>query len=89
MANVSVPIDGRPQFDPSTVMISNALAGRWLTAGVETVTPGGKYILRNSWPPAPRASGGGNSPARPVEVPDAAAPKLSSEASRALWPNLK
>ena len=85
----TVPIDGRPQFDPATVMLANYSLGRWpLTAGVETVTPGGSYILKNSWPPAPRASVGGNSPARPVEVPDAA-PKLSSEASRALWPNLK
>ena len=85
----TVPIDGRPQFDPATVMLANYSLGRWpLTAGVETVTPGGSYILKNSWPPAPRASVGGNSPARPVEMPDAA-PKLSSEAARALWPNLK
>jgi hypothetical protein len=85
----TVPIDGRPQFDPATVMLANYSLGRWpLTAGVETVTPGGSYILKNSWPPAPRASVGGNSPAMPVEVPDAA-PKLSSEASRALWPSLK
>ena len=89
MPNISVPVDGRAQFDPAAVMMANASMGRWpLTTGVDTVTPGGSYILKNSWPPAPRASVGGNSPARPVEMPDAA-PKLSSEASRALWPNLK
>jgi hypothetical protein len=86
--DISVPRDGRRQWDPSTIVAANAMMGRWVTDGVETVTPGGSYILKNSWPPAPRASVGGNSPARPVEVPDAA-PKLSPEASRALWPHLK
>ena len=90
MATVIAPRDGRAQYSLADVVMANASLSRWPFAGVETVTPGGSYILKNSWPPAPRASVGGNSPAMPVEVPDAA-PKLraSSEASRALWPNLK
>ena len=89
MATMTVPTDGRPQFDPSTVMISNALAGRWLTAGVETVTPGGKYILRNSWPPAPRASGGGFSSAVAAAQAAPDGGPRSGAAARAVWPNLK
>jgi hypothetical protein len=86
----TVPVDGRAQFDPSTIMVVNAQLGRWpLTAGVETVTPGGSYILRNSWPPAPttnRWSGGGMS-SRAVE-PET--PKTgSTRAASALWPHLK
>ena len=43
MPNLTIPVDGRPQFEPSTVMISNAMMGRWpLTAGVEAIVPGGK-----------------------------------------------
>ena len=88
--NINVPVDGRMQFEPATVKVTNAVAGRWLTAGVETVTPGGKYILKNSWPPAPRASGGGgfsSAVAATQAAPDAG--PRSGAAARAVWPNLK
>ena len=86
--NISVPQDGRPQFDPTTVMVTNALMGRWpLTAGVETVTPGGKYILKNSWPKPPATNSNfSSSTAASTSAPEAA-PK-SSAAARAIWPNL-
>jgi hypothetical protein len=69
------------------VMIANASLGRWpLTAGVETIVPGGKYILTNSWPPAPRSpptSFSGAVAASQPEVP------RSSAAARSLWPALR
>ena len=52
----NVPIDGRPQFSPSVVATVNALMGRMPLADVETVTPGGSYILKNTWP-TPKANG--------------------------------
>jgi len=83
-----VPTDGRVQWDPATIMMANASLGRWpLTAGVETVTPDGKYILANSWPPAPRSPTTSFSGAVAVPQPEAA-PK-SSVAARSIWPNLR
>jgi hypothetical protein len=86
----NVPVDGRPQFDPTTVMVANAMMGRWpLTSGVEAVVPGGAYILKNTWPtprPSPATNGGFSGLAAsqaPPEVP------RSSAAARALWPQLK
>jgi hypothetical protein len=90
MANISVPRDGRAQFDPATVMVTNALMGRWVTAGVETMTPGGSYILKNSWPPSPPMS-----PSRPAGPVIPSAPSSSSDqeaprnAAHALWPDLR
>jgi len=84
--NISVPNDGRPQFDPSVVMITNALAGRSLTAGVETVTPDGRYILANTWPqPRPSGGGGGFSSLAASQAAPETKPRT---AASALWPNL-
>jgi hypothetical protein len=89
----TVPFDGRPQFDPSVVWTVNALAGRWpLTAGVETVTPDGKYILANSWPkPRPSMTTGASSSQSDFSpLTAAAAPSPASSAqARAIWPQLK
>jgi hypothetical protein len=71
------------------VMIANASLGRWpLTAGVATVTPGGKYILANSWP-QPKVSGGGGGGFSSLTASQAApeVPK-SSAGARSIWPNL-
>ena len=84
--NISVPQDGRPQFDPTTVMITNAMMGRWpLTAGVEAVVPGGKYILQDTWPKPPTTNRSfSSSVAASTSAP---APKPRSP-GHALWPNL-
>jgi hypothetical protein len=86
--NISVPLDGRPQFDPTTVMMTNAMMGRWpLTAGVEAVVPGGKYILQNTWPKPPTTNRSFSSAVAASTSTPAAAPK-SSAAARSLWPHL-
>jgi hypothetical protein len=86
--SISVPVDGRPQFDPTTVMITNAMMGRWpLTAGVEAVVPGGKYILQDTWPKQPATNSNFNSAVAASTSAPVAAPK-SSAAARSLWPNL-
>ena len=83
--NISVPLDGRPQWPASTILTINAMMGRWpLTSGVETVTPDGRYILKNSWPTPPAANSSFSSSVA-TSSPEA---KPRSAAS-ALWPNLK
>jgi hypothetical protein len=78
-----VPVDGRAQHNPVTVMLANYDLGRPPTAGVEQVTLDGRWILANSWPAPPpvpgRASGGMSAASAPVAPRTAAA---------ALWPNL-
>jgi hypothetical protein len=86
----TVPVDGRPQFDPVTIWLTNAAAGRWLTTGVEKMTVGGKYILQNTWPtpkPSAPSSGGFSGLAATAEAP-AEVPKSSPQA-RAVWPQLR
>ena len=81
----TVPVDGRPQFDPATVMVANYSLGRWpLTAGVETVTPGGSYILKNSWPTPPTTNSNFSSSVA-ASTPEA---KPRPSGARALWPHL-
>jgi hypothetical protein len=82
--DISVPRDGRPQFNPTTVMVTNALMGRWLTAGVETVVPGGRYILSGSWPTPPTTNSNFSSSVA-ASTPEA---KPRRSAASALWPNL-
>jgi hypothetical protein len=85
MPNISVPVDGRAQFDPAAIMIAKASMGRWpLTAGVDTVTPSGSYILKKTWPASTKVKFDRPSTA-PVEV---AAPR-KQDAAHALWPDLK
>ena len=85
MPNLTIPVDGRPQFEPSTVMISNAMMGRWpLTAGVEAVVPGGKYILQDTWPKPPTTNRSFSSSVAASSAPE---PKPRSP-GHALWPNL-
>ena len=83
----TVPVDGRPQFDPTTVWTFNAMLGRPITTGVETMTPGGKYILQNSWPKPKtindtRSAGFSGLASAPTPEPRPMTP------GRALWPNL-
>jgi hypothetical protein len=91
MASVTAPVDGRPQFDPATVWAANAMSGRWITDGVETMTPGGKYILANSWP-KPKANGFSSSVTpRPPMSGLASSPTPEPRPmtpARAIWPNL-
>jgi hypothetical protein len=84
--NISVPQDGRPQFNPATVMIANASMGRWPTAGVETVVPGGNYILKGTWPTPPTTNSNFSSSVAASQVAPEAKPR---SAASALWPNLK
>jgi hypothetical protein len=86
MPNLTIPVDGRPQFDPGTVMLANYSLGRWpLTAGVETVTPGGSYILKNSWPTPPITNSNFSSSVAASVAPAGTKPRT---AAQALWPNL-
>jgi hypothetical protein len=88
MPNLTIPIDGRPQFDPTTVMITNAMMGRWpLTSGVEAVVPGGAYILKGTYPPS-RPSGPSGFSGLAASQAQPEAPR-SSPAARAIWPNLR
>jgi len=83
--NISVPLDGRPQWPASTILTVNAMMGRWpLTSGVETVTPDGRYILKNSWPTPPAANSSFSS-----SVATSAPEAKPRSAASALWPNLK
>ena len=87
--SISVPQDGRPQFDPTTVMITNAVMGRSpLTAGVEAVVPGGKYILQDTWPKPPTTNRSFSSSVAASQTAPAVATPRSSAAARAIWPNL-
>ena len=86
MPNLTIPVDGRPQFEPSTVMISNAMMGRWpLTAGVEAVVPGGKYILQDTWP-KPHTTNRSFSSA--VAASTSTPETKPRSPGQALWPNL-
>jgi hypothetical protein len=87
--NISVPRDGRPQFDPTTVMITNAMMGRWpLTAGVEAVVPGGKYILQDTWPKPPTTNSSFSSSVAASQAAPKSPSTGSSPQARALWPAL-
>jgi hypothetical protein len=84
--NISVPQDGRVQWDPTTIHITNAMMGRWpLTAGVEQVTPDGKYILQNSWPKAPITNSNFSSAVAASTSPPEPKPRSPGHA---LWPDL-
>jgi hypothetical protein len=83
--NISVPQDGRFQFDFATAAIANASLGRMPWDGIEQVGPD-RYVVRGSWPtpkPTPTFS---SAVAASTSAPEAA-PK-SSVAARSLWPHL-
>jgi hypothetical protein len=85
MPNLTIPIDGRRQYDFTTVAIANASMGRMPFDGVTEIFPGaGRYVVTGEWPtpkPTPTFS---SSTAASTSAP---APK-SSAAARAIWPNL-
>jgi hypothetical protein len=83
---MQVPVDGRRQWDPTTIMVANAMMGRMPQAGVEKVTLDGRYILKNSWP-TPRPSGPSYSSSTTSSAPVPEAPRSSARA-RSLWPHL-
>jgi hypothetical protein len=85
--NISVPRDGRLQFNFATAAVANASLGRMPWDGIEQVGPD-RYVVAGSWPvPSSISPSAAASRAMsPVEVPDAATPK---SAAAALWPNLK
>ena len=83
--SISVPRDGRFQFNFATAAVANASLGRMPWDGIEQVGPDA-YVVRGSWPtpkPTPTFS---SAVAASTSAPDAA-PK-SSAAARAIWPNL-
>jgi hypothetical protein len=81
----TVPVDGRAQYDLATLLMAGHALGRLPFADVETVTPGGSYILKNSWPASSRVKFDGP----PTAPAPNAAPKTSTRAARAIWPDLK
>jgi hypothetical protein len=86
---MQVPVDGRPQLDLATLVIANHSVGRMPFDGVETTTPDGRYILKNSWPPPKPSdpwSGGGFSGLTAAKAPVEAS---SSPQARSLWPQLR
>jgi hypothetical protein len=88
MATLTAPWDGRAQFPMATIAMANASLGRPLFDGVDPVGCGSNmYMLRNSWPPAPRSPSSGFSGAVAASQAPAEAPR-SSPGARALWPNL-
>ena len=83
--NISVPIDGRFQFNFATAAVANASLGRMPWDGIEQVGPDA-YVVRGSWPtpkPTPTFS---SAVAASTSAPETA-PK-SSAAARSLWPHL-
>jgi hypothetical protein len=88
MANMSVPVDGRRQYDFTTVVMANAGMGRPPLAGVREIFPG--RFVTEPWPkPRPTSpSSGGFSGLAAAEAPAEAGPK-SSAAARSIWPALR
>jgi hypothetical protein len=88
MANMSVPIDGRPQFSFLDLALNN-VQGRGPTLDQVQQIGADRYIQPNAWPkpkPSPTTNSGFSGLAAsptPVEVP-----KGSSKAAKALWPAL-
>ena len=83
--SISVPIDGRFQFNFATAAVANASLGRMPWDGIEQVGPDA-YVVRGSWPtpkPTPTFS---SAVAASTSAPETA-PK-SSAAARSLWPAL-
>jgi hypothetical protein len=83
--SISVPRDGRFQFNFATAAVANASLGRMPWDGIEQVGPDA-YVVRGSWPtpkPTPTFS---SAVAASTSTP-VAAPK-SSAAARSLWPHL-
>jgi hypothetical protein len=86
--NISVPVDGRPQYSFATVAVANASLGRMPWAGVEQVGPD-RYVVAGSWPtPKPTPTNSFSSAVAATQAVPEAAPK-SSVAARAIWPNLR
>jgi hypothetical protein len=82
--SISVPRDGRFQFNFATAAVANASLGRMPWDGIEQVGPDA-YVVRGSWPtpkPTPTFSS-----AVAASAPEAAQ-KASSAAARSLWPHL-
>jgi hypothetical protein len=80
--NISVPVDGRFQFNFATAAIANASLGRMPWDGIEQIGPDA-YVVRGSWPtpkPTPTFSSA-------VAASRAPEPKPRSP-GHALWPNL-
>ena len=83
--SISVPRDGRFQFNFATAAVANASLGRMPWDGIEQVGPD-RYVVRGSWPtpkPTPTFS---SAVAASTSAPETA-PK-SSAAARSLWPHL-
>jgi hypothetical protein len=85
--NISVPVDGRFQFNFATAAVANASLGRMPWDGIERVGPD-RYVVRGSWPTPKPTPAFSSAVAASQTAPDVAAPR-SSAAARAIWPNLR
>jgi hypothetical protein len=84
--NISVPVDGRFQFNFATAAVANASLGRMPWDGIEQVGPDA-YVVCGSWPtPKPTPTNGFSSAVAASRVAPEAKPR---SAASALWPNLK
>jgi hypothetical protein len=84
----SVPVDGRRQYDFTTVAIANASLGRMPWDGVQEIFPG-RYVVGGTWPTPTK--GPDRTPDRVFSSAVAASATPESRpktAGHALWPNL-
>ena len=80
--SISVPRDGRFQFNFATAAVANASLGRMPWDGIEQVGPDA-YVVRGSWPtPKPTPTFSSAVAASAPEATKARSP------GHALWPNL-
>jgi hypothetical protein len=85
MANINVPVDGRPQFSLTDVAVNVGL-GRARFDGFEQIAPD-RYVVAGSWP-APRPSQPTSGAPSPLAASSPAPDRPKSPAS-ALWPHLR
>ena len=83
--SISVPIDGRFQFNFATAAVANASLGRMPWDGIEQVGPDA-YVVRGSWPTPPVTKSNFSSSVAASQAAPEAKPR---SAASALWPNLK
>ena len=83
--SISVPIDGRFQFNFATAAVANASLGRMPWDGIEQVGPDA-YVVRGSWPTPPVTNSSFSSSVAASQAAPEAKPR---SAASALWPNLK
>jgi hypothetical protein len=84
--NISVPVDGRFQFNFATAAVANASLGRMPWDGIEQVGPD-RYVVRGSWP-TPKPTPTNNFSSAVAASTSAPEPTKPRSAAAILWPNM-